>query len=266
VGGRGGSEAPHPISGTPRSKEPTLEEVHLQILGIVVLEPTTTITNLILAVECWVLFRLLRPGRIPRPIPDHWEPGPTADPGRSWSGFFFFLAFATLLGAAKDGFPHYLTGLPLYFTVFGSSLASGLGVLHAEAAAVQIHVRPPSLRRRLRLISLGKFALLVVAIALHDSIGFVIANTALGLVPIMVAEYRVFREGRTDNGWIAGGIALSSLAAFAYLLEVPSYPWFDHRDLPHILMMGTLAMIFVGVGRHAAGSAPWHEGGPSRSV
>jgi hypothetical protein len=246
------------------------------IWGVVVLEPTTTITNLILAAECWVLFRLLRPGGIPRPIPDQWgsgtsaglsevqtsaaegafpvlEPRPPSDPSHSWSGFFFFLGFATLLGAAKDGFPHYLEGLPLYFTVFGSSLASGLGVLHAEAAAVRRHVQSRSLSRRLRLLSLGKFTVLGVAIALHDSIGFVIANTALGLVPIMVVEYRAFRRGHGASAWIAGGIAVSSLAAFAYILEVPSYPWFDHRDLPHVLMMATLVMIFRGVGPRPSG-------------
>jgi len=186
---------------------------------------------------------------MPRPIPDGWEDHRETAPerARSWSGFFFFLAFATLLGAAKHGIPQYLPGGPLFLAVFASSVASGLSILHAEATTIGTYARRPSLRRWLRRGALGKLAALILAALLTPTIATVMLDTTLGLVPIMLVEYGAFRRGRLGSGWVAAGVAFSSLAALVYLLGIPSHPWFDQKDLAHLLMMGTLIMIYLGV-------------------
>jgi hypothetical protein len=140
--------------------------------------------------------------------------------------------------------------------VFVSSLASGLGILHAEAAAVRSHAQTSSARRWLRRGALAKFAVFFVAISLTESFVTVILNTALGLIPVMLVEYAAFRRGQRNRGWIAGGLAFSSLAALVYLLGTPSYPWFGQKDLAHIVMMATLLMIHRGVSRSVVAGGP----------
>ncbi len=191
---------------------------------------------------------------MPSWIPDRWATDPRRglERPRSWSGFFFFLSLATLLGVAKHGIPQYLGETGSALTDFILSLAAGLAVLHAEAATIQAHVRAPSLRRWLRRAALGKFALFVVGTALTASFPLVILDTALGLVPVTLAEWAAFRRGQRSAGWVAGGVAFSSSAALVYLLNVPSHTWFDHRDLAHVLMMVTLLLIFQGVRRPSA--------------
>lgn len=237
------------------SKEPRLENASLEIWGIVLRNPTITFTDLLLALECWLLFRRLHPKGMPPWIPDRWDtdPGVHSDRPPSWSGFFLFLGIATLLGAANHGIPQYLAGLPLTLTVFASSLAAGLGILHAEAATIRGLVRSDSLRGWLRRGALGKFVVFAVAIGLTQSFLVVILNTALGLVPVTMAECAASRRGNRNSGWVAGGLAFSSVTASVYLLPISSLPRIDHRDLAHILMMVSVLMIYLGV-RNPLGS------------
>jgi len=157
------------------------------------------------------------------------------------------LGLATLFGAAKHGFPHYLAGFPLAVTIFTSSLAGGVSTLHAELATIRGRVGPGRLRGWLVRGAWGKVSLLAVALVMSDSFLVVVTDTALGLFPVMLAESLAFRRGDHGAGWVAGGLALSVATALVYLLEITVHPWFDHRDLAHVLMMASLLMIYRGV-------------------
>jgi hypothetical protein len=165
----------------------------------------------------------------------------------SWSGFFFFTGIATLLGAAKHGIPHYLAPVPLDLTVLASGFGSGIGVFYAEVATLQAHFGPGPLRRWLRRGALAQLAVFALVLALNRSFIVVTVNTALGLVPVMVAEYLAFRRGNRRAGWVAGGLAFSSVTALVYLLKLSVHPWFDHNDLAHVMMMASLLLIYRGV-------------------
>jgi len=247
------------------SKEQILESATLEAWGIVLGEPTTTFTDLALALESWILFRRMHPTGLPRWFPEGWpgDPATRSSQAGAWSAFFFFLSIATLLGAAKHGIPHYLAGMPLSLTVFGSSLAAGLAILNAEAATVASHARTAAARRWLKNAALGKFALFVLVIAFSGSFLVVVVNSAIGLGPVMLVAFGAFRRGHPGSGWVAAGLALSLLAACTYVVGIPSHPWFGAADLAHVLMMGTLLMISRGVRRSPEHGGPsWASGYP----
>ncbi|MGW8266414.1 MAG: DUF6962 family protein [Longimicrobiales bacterium] len=214
-----------------------------------ILHPTTSLTNLLLSAECWVFYHRLRSGsasvRLPGSRAERIRPGP--DVPHPWSGFFLFLGLATLFGAAKHGLPHYLAGSPLALTIFASSLAGGVSTLHAEVATIRARVGPSRLRGWLERGAYGKLALFTVALLMSRSFLVVVADTALGLLPVMLAEGLAFRRGDRGAGWVAGGLALSCATALIYLLEITLHPWFNHNDFAHVLMMASLLMIYRGV-------------------
>lgn len=214
-----------------------------------VLHPTTSLTNLLLTAECWVFYHRLRSGSASARPPGSWtervQRGP--DGPHPWSGFFFFLGLATLFGAAKHGFPHYLAGFPLTVTIFASSLAGGVSTLHAELATIRARVDPGRLRGWLERGAYGKLALFTVALSMSRSFLVVVTDTALGLLPVMLAEGLAFRRGDRGAGWVAGGLALSCATALIYLLGIALHPWFNHNDFAHVLMMASLLMIYRGV-------------------
>ncbi len=217
--------------------------------GVTLLRPTTTVTSLLLAVQCWVLFRRLRPAGVPVWIPGTRFGNPRGGPAlhHPWSAFYYYLAIANLLSVAKHGFPNYLTGVPLAVTVFLSYLAAGLGILHLEEGTIRAHVKRVDLRRWLQRGALGKFALFVVAITAIRSILFVVADAVSGLLPVLAAEGLSIRLETPQSRWIAGGLAVSLLAVLGYLLRLSAHAWFDHRDLGHVLMMLGLWMFYRGV-------------------
>ena len=191
--------------------------------------------------------------------------GDLPDPGAgnlragSWSGFFFFTGIATLVGAAKHGIPHYLAPAPFALTTFASGFGSGIGVLYAEVATLQAHVDLGPLRRWLRRGALAQLALFALVLALNRSFIVVTVNTALGLLPVMVAEFLAFRRGYRGSGWVAGGLAFSSMTALVYLLRLSIHPWFDHIDLAHVMMMASLLAVYRGV--RVSREAPGGTGG-----
>ena len=166
----------------------------------------------------------------------------------------------------KHGLPHYLAGFPLSFVVFGSSLTAGIGVLCVEMAAAQTYVRTSRARGWTRRAAEGKFVLFLLFISLSSSFLVVIVNAALGFIPIMVADYAAFRRGYRGAGWIAGGLAVSSVAVVFYLLGFPNHPWFEYRDLGHLLMMVTVLMIYEGARKPTAFPDPFGGGSQSRNT
>ena len=235
-----------------RNQGVQLENVSIELWGFTLLRPTTTFTSLLLAAQCWVLFRRLRPAGVPGGIPGngHGQLEADAVQHHPWSGFYFFMAIANLLSVAKHGIPNYLTAGFLAVTVFLSYLAAGLGILHLEEGTIRGHVKRAVPRRWLQRGAYGKFALFVIAIAVIRSILFVVVDAVSGLIPVLVAEGLSVRLVTPQSRWIAGGLLVSVLAVLGYLLQLSAHAWFDHRDLGHVLMMLGLWMFYRGVRPH----------------
>jgi hypothetical protein len=232
----------------------------VELFGLVLLQPTTCLTNLILAVECWFLAGWLRNRGTGEEVSGTaWEVLVRLDRGsrspRFWSRFFLYTGLASLLGIPKHGLAELLSGPPLTVVIFGSSLASGFGVMFAEWATLRRWVRSPRLRRWLLFASAGKVGAFAGFLASSHTMTPVIVNTALGLIPVMVVEGVAGLRGNRGGRWVAGGLAVSALGAPVHLLELGFHTWFSHDDLAHVFMMVALAMIYRGV---AGGTGPDH--------
>jgi hypothetical protein len=110
------------------------------------------------------------------------------------------------------------------------------------------------------LIELALF--LAANVVMGPDILLLIANTAAGLTPVIVAESRAFRRGSPAGGAIAGGLSLSILTGLAYLGDFSPSPWFDNIDVAHLLM----GVSFELVRRGAAGVTHPSTEPPSESA
>lgn len=234
----------------------------MNLFGFELHQPMTCLTNFILAVECWLFFRLLK-RRSGRPHGSE-APGSGGETGGNqagesskkggsgyalsdWRLFFFFTGAAFLLGIPKHGFVEVLPGRLLTLVIYASSLSAGFGVLFAEWATILTRSRSRSGQGHWILASYLKVAVFGTVLAFTLNMTTVIVNSALGLVPIMVLEGLAGLRGDRNGRWIAGGFALSALAAPIHLMELGFSPWFIHDDLAHVIMMVTLWMVWRGV-------------------
>ena len=212
----------------------------IEFLGVEILWPVTVLTNLILAVLCGFLCRRL-----------YRTETPAAATARNsyWARFFLFLAIATLAGAIKHGFHNY-PGVLYGSAVLVSILASGVATTFAQLATVETFVLRKNTRFSLRLAIYLQLAVFMVIGTTADGFLVAITNSAMGLIPVLLANIVAWRFAYAGSGWIAAGLLLSFFTGLIYVLQVSITPWLTHVDISHIVMMVSLVLISIGIGRH----------------
>ncbi|MDP2957238.1 MAG: hypothetical protein Q8N53_12515 [Longimicrobiales bacterium] len=215
-----------------------MDTTWINIGGLLIRAPVNAGTNLLLAIQCLVYFAGLRKrsdGRI-----------------RNWGLFFLLMGAATLAGVAKHGFRHLLEGDPLVLVLALSNVATGFATYFAQRATLDSF---PGTHRPLRLlIAVQLSAYLAANLAVGPEIVLLIANTLVGLSPVIAVEAA---RARTVPGsrLVAAGLSLSILTGGAYLGGFSPSRWFNHIDVAHLFMGVSFHMIWRGVAE-GAGSLP----------
>jgi hypothetical protein len=208
----------------------------LEVGGVLVAHPMNTATNVLLAVQCTTYGLLLRRHR-------------GAGTGE-WAAFLLLMAAATGAGIVKHGFG-YALGERAYEVVLAiSNVTGGLSTYFAQLATVGRRAHP--LAATLRMVAYAQvMVFLAVNLVVGPELLLLIANTAVGLAPVIVVEGRSARSLRSGSGLIAAGLLVAMLAGLIYLADVSLGRWFDHIDLAHAVM----ALSFYAIARGAASRA-----------
>ncbi len=208
-----------------------MEATWIELGGYTVHSPVTVGTNLLLAIQCILYSRSL-------------SEAPSAR-ARYWKGFFWFMSVATLAGAVKHGFRPELGVGSVAVVLWVSSLATGLSTFFAQMATAVTH-DPPRARRWMLIFSI-QFATFVVGnVVFGPTMLLIIANTACGLLPVIVVEARASWTGYRPGMWVASGLIISIGTSAVYLLEISLSPWFNHVDIAHVLMGVSYAVLLAG--------------------
>ena len=212
----------------------------IEFLGVVILWPVTVLSNLALALLCAFLYRQM-----------YRAESPAAATARNsyWARFFLFLTIATLAGAVKHGFHHY-PGVLYGSAVLVSSLASGAATTCAQLATVETFVLRKNTRFSLRLAIYLQLAVFMIIGTTADSFMVATANSAIGLMPVLLANIVNWRLAYAGSGWIAAGLLLSFFTGLIYVFQVSIGPWFTHLDISHLLMMVSLILVSRGINQH----------------
>ena len=212
----------------------------IEIAGVVIQSPVNVTTDFLLGLQCFAYYRHLSRQE------GEWA--------RCWALFFQMMAIATAAGVVKHGL-HYMLGVSAFTLVLAiSNVASGFSTHSAQRATI-MSVAAPARRSLLQLLTLVQLAVFVAAnLAVGPDIMLLIANTAVGLIPVIVVDARAFRRGSTASGAIAGGLMLSMLAGLAYVGKFSPSPWFDCIDVAHLVMGVSFELLRRGAARAPSGS------------
>lgn len=207
------------------------EKTSLEIYGILIQEPMTALTDLLVAGVCLYAFSKLRP----------------VNPSVKLLKYYFLtMALATAYGGIfGHAFLHYLD--------FGWKvpgwLMSMFSVALLERAAIT-HAKPLLNKRHGNFFTLlNSVELLVLTIIVLATLNFkfVEAHAAYGLLVIVFSfEVFIFKIKRAESSLIfllATGVA--ALAALVHLSQFTIHPWFNHLDLSHVLMAASAYVYFL---------------------
>jgi hypothetical protein len=212
----------------------------VEFLGVVILWPVTVLTNLFLTIQCMFLFQNLYRA----------EPSAIAQIRiSSWARFFVFLGISTLTDAIKYGLHDY-PGVLYGSAVLVSSLAGGVATTFAQLATVETFVLRKNTRFFLRLVCYLQLIVFVAIATTIDGYLIVVANTAIGLTPVLFAHIIAWRFAYAGSGWIVSGLSMCAATGLIYGFRLSIGPWFTHVDLSHVAMIISLALISLGVNRN----------------
>ena len=193
-------------------------------------EPTTSITDFLLAVEAVALAALLAWRTQPFPSKLYWLAG------------FLLMALAAILG----GFAHGLAR-PRIFPVIFALLAGMVAAL--SMAVLTDAFGPASLRWALWPVGGAAAVILSVAIMTKAHVRVFVGAGLAGMALLLVLYLGRLAAGDPGAGFLAAGAALSGAAAPLIIKKVGfTAIWkFDHNGLYHLVQMLVLLLFYLGL-------------------
>jgi len=219
----------------------------IQVAGLTIYEPVTVVTDLALTTQCALYHRRLC--------------GQVEARRASWALFFLAMAASTGAGSLKHGFPHAFPDVVSETVLWAVALASALSVYHAQRATLASPWIGGGRGAWEKVPAIQVIVFVAAGLAIGPQMWLVVLNTAVGLVPVLVAESVAAARGSPSSTWVATGLALSMLTAFVYVARLSVGVWFTQNDVAHTLM----AVSFVLIVRGGA-IEPVSVSGPSPAV
>jgi hypothetical protein len=207
----------------------------VEILNVRIDEPITTLTDLILATICFYAYLRIRKLHYTGSI--------------KWYFKYYFLTLG--LGAASGGLIGHAF---LYRLSDGWKLVSWiltLGSVALIAHAIIETARPMCKSWFPRLVS--RFNILIFALAVFYTIWTMAFSpvkyyTIYGMLVVVVSfSYFIYRKtGSRGMLVLMGAVGIGFLSAVVFSLEWGLSPWFNHKDISHIILIISAFSIYKG--------------------
>ncbi len=207
------------------------EKTSIDLFGLLILEPVTALTDLLVTGVCLYAFLKLKTSNASV---------------RLLRYYFLTMAIATAYGGiVGHAFMHYLD--------FGWKvpgwLMSMVSVALLERSAIT-HAKPLLTQKQGNFFTwLNSIELLILIIIVLVTLNFkfVEVHAAYGLLVIVLSfEAYIFKMNRSESSILflaATGVA--ALAAIVHLSQFSIHTWFNHLDLSHVLMAGSACVFFL---------------------
>lgn len=207
----------------------------IDFLGITIMEPMVTFTDLWITAVCVYAFlrlkKLNKKGKVHQYM--RW--------------YFLIMALATLLGGLLGHAFQYAVGLQCKLPGW---LISMLAVMAVERASI-MHAQPVINRKFGRFLEVANIVeLLTFAVITFSTLNFFFIQVhsayGLGLIvfPLHLLVYR--RTGNEGSRIFFLTVIFATLAAFFYTSEIGLHTWFNHLDLAHTVMAISMYCFYRG--------------------
>ena len=210
-----------------------ISQPDIEIFGIRVMEPVTSITDILVAATCIYAYARLRKAKLQSRTALFME----------W--YFLTMAAATFFGGMIGH--AFLYAVNEYWKLLGwfISMAS---IALIERAAIQHATRliSPTLGKTFLIINIVELLTFMVITAVTLHFRFVQIHIVYGLL-VVVFSFQLFVYLKTrDVGSkiFLRAIAVLIVAGFIFNYPIVLHKWFNHRDFAHILMaIGTIIFL-----------------------
>ncbi|MBS1650916.1 MAG: hypothetical protein JSU07_02805 [Bacteroidetes bacterium] len=211
-----------------------LDYTYINLFGFKFFEPITVGTNLILFLYCFFcFFKLIKVGD---------------KVFKNWSLFFLLIGCGCLSGAIAHTI-HFQYGENIFnfFKIF-TNIFSLSAVYYFFIAANNYYNKDKNVtENKLKLtVKLWIFIAIIISV-LHSNFLLIKINAAIVLIYSLIIHYLTVKNKQFGSLWICTGIALSFTSVFIHSLKWSLNPYFNYKDMSHVIMLISLILIYKGV-------------------
>lgn len=194
--------------------------------GLQILEPVTVVTNFILAIVAFVLFRRLRKEGL-----------------KSWSYVLLCVGISAAMGMVTHGI-YTQIGKTAYITIWvilNCVLAGSL--LFMEIASVSKLIKS----KLLQYLLVTKWLATCGFLGYLQHLNVSKYNMTIGIIIVLVTQVVWLTKGNKASWLIIGGVAIILLGGVLQSIPVViSALWFNHNDLAHVVHVFAIFLLYKG--------------------
>lgn len=210
----------------------------IEIFGVKVLEPTTSLTDLVTATVCYIIFFNLNKQKVNEPAYTYLK------------YYFLFIGTATLWGAF---FAHaFLYLVTFSWKAVGWSFAA-IGLFFIQNGALKNYLRnyPESKLAWLKYVFLLQMLIFFGLILNPATRLFIVlnVNTAIGMIlfvfPLFLMSY--LKTKSQGNKQVLLFFIASLIPGLTFNTQLTLHDYFNYHDISHVLMTFCMILLFFGV-------------------
>jgi hypothetical protein len=207
-------------------------------------DPATIVTNILLfAVGFWCFLKI---SKFKKSTNEQ-----TRIEARGWSLFFLFGSIAYLTGVVVHGFSWYFAEQTHFYIWLVMGWMQNLAVVFAQFATAKWYL--PKQFGWLRIVIVLQFVFFCALMAYIRKFAAVNIDVALALVPIACWNIYLHKKGKLATSLVGWGILFSAFAAVFVVFRIMPSDWFSYNDIAHVILVGSLLMIYAGLVRNFGG-------------
>jgi hypothetical protein len=207
--------------------------------GLTVREPTTTLTDVALAiVGGWFSLALVLQ--------------PHTQATHLWAEAFGCGAIGALLGAVAHGFVDHLSPRAHGLVWKGSLMCAGAAAIVFAAAAAR-SATPAPMRGDIVLsqvdlivpVAFIAVALYVVAVIFRPTFATAAVASSMALGAMLIAAIFIARSSPAGSAWLMTAVALSAVGFTVQWARISVHRYLNHNDLYHLLQLVALVCLYL---------------------
>jgi hypothetical protein len=221
----------------------------IEILGLRIDEPITTLTDLLVAAVCFFAYRKLHKAKSKEISVFYFK------------YFFLTMAISTTLGGLMGHAFLYAFG---FIWKTPGWIIGMLSVAFMERAAIMQarYVMRPNVSSFFAFMNILELAVFIFIAFFTLNFFYVEVHAFYGLLVVFLFELFIFRKDRNAScRLILWGIFVSAFAAIVHMSKLSPHVWFNYIDLSHVFMAAGSYLFYLGAEKIIGESkVPTHAG------
>jgi hypothetical protein len=207
----------------------------VEIFGVTIAEPATTVTDYMIAATAWWFALRLFTSTEQRLV------------RRLWGAGFAFIGLAALLGGTSHGFAPYLDDLQFFYLWKATVYVVGLSMLFAVAGTVEGSAIPRNTARLMHAANIGGYAIYAWWMLSHSDFVYVIYHYVPAMIGVALLQGWAWLKRKAPSApWMITGVVVTLLGAVVQQSGFSIHRHFNHNDLYHVIQIAGLYLLYRG--------------------